>query len=60
MLMKKKYCIKRNKYRKFKTLKIFFTFSIKILVISIICGDCSSNDEKISEEESIEILKFAV
>ena len=52
------YCIKFNKYRKFKNSKISYIFD-KILVLSIVSDKCSSNDEKIfSEEESVDILKI--
>ena len=44
--MKKIYCIKCNKYTKFKVPKISYIFN-KTLVISIICGKCGSNDEKL-------------
>ena len=54
--MKKKYCIKCDKYRKFKDPKISYVLD-KILVFSIICGKCGSNGE-IKEEKSIEILKI--
>ena len=53
----KSYCIKCNKYRKFKKPKISYIFD-KTLVVFIICGEFGSSYEKISkEEESIEILK---
>ena len=52
------YCIKCNKYRKFKNPKISYIFD-KILVLSITCGKCGSNDQGIfKEEESTEILKI--
>ena len=48
--MKKIYCIKCNKYRKFKNPKISYIFDI-------ICDKCGSNDEKLfKEEKSIQIL----
>ena len=56
--MKKICCIKCNKYRKFKNLKLPYILDIKLFVF-IICDKCGSNNEKtFKEEESIEILKF--
>ena len=53
--MKKIYCSKCNKYKKFKNPKISYIFD-KTLVLSIVCDKCSSKDEKVFiEEESIEI-----
>ena len=43
--MKKIYCIKCNKYRKFKNPKISYIFD-KTLVLSIISDKCGSKDEK--------------
>ena len=40
----------RNKYRKFKNLKLSYTFN-KTLVKSIVCDKCGSNDEKRFKEE---------
>ena len=52
------YSIKRNKYRKSKKLKISNIFDKK-LVLSIMCDNSGSKDEKISKEkESFEILKL--
>ena len=54
--MKKIYCIKCNKYRKFKNPKISY---IKTLVCPIICDKCGIIDETIfKEKESTEILKI--
>ena len=51
------YCIKFNKYRKFKNPKISYIFD-KTLVLSFICNKCI-NDEKIfKEEKSIQIWKI--
>ena len=48
--MKKIFCIKCNKYRKFK--------NAKILYLSITSDNCVINDEMLlKEEELIEILK---
>ena len=56
--MKKIYCIKYNKYRKFKNSKISYIFD-KTLVLSIIVGDCGINDKvPLKEKESIEMLKI--
>ena len=54
--MKKLYCGICKKYRKFEKLKIYLLE--KTLVLSIICIKCKNEDEKILEEESIEILKI--
>ena len=60
MVMKKIYCIKCNKYRKFKNPKISYIFN-KTLVLSIICDKCGSKDEELfKEEKSIEILKILI
>ena len=57
-MMKEIYCSIRSKYRKFKNAKISCIFD-KTLVLSIICDECSSNDEKIfKEKESTELLKI--
>ena len=57
-MKKKKNCLVCGKYRKSKNPKISWIF-IKTLVLSIICGKCGSEGEKIfKEEESIEILKL--
>ena len=56
--MKKIYCIKCNKYRKLKNPKISCIFN-GTLVLSIICGKCSNNNDTIfKKEQSIEILKI--
>ena len=56
--MGKTYCIKCNKYRKFKNSKHSFVFD-KTLVLSIICNKLDSKDSKVfKEEESFKILKF--
>ena len=56
--MKKIYCIKYNKYRKFKNPEISSILD-KTLVLSIIVGDCGINDkEPFKEKEYIEMLKF--
>ena len=55
--MKKLYCIICDKYRKFKIPKMSY-ISKETLVLSIICGKCKNEDEKIiKEEKPIEILK---
>ena len=55
--MRKIYCIKRKKYKEFKTLKVSY-ISSKTLILSTICNKCGSENEKLfKEEESIEILK---
>ena len=46
------YCVICGKYR------VLYTFD-KILVLSIICGKCGNEDQKIfKEEEATEILKI--
>ena len=56
--MKKIYCIKCKKYKKFKNPKISYIFD-KTLSLSFICDKCCSKDAKIfKEEESIKILKI--
>ena len=55
--MKKLYCVISNKYRKFEKPKTSYLFE-KTLVLSIICSKCKTEDEKISKEESIKILKI--
>ena len=47
--MKKMYCIKFNKFKKFKKLWIY-VFD-KTLVLCIICGKCGSNYEKVFREK---------
>ena len=55
MRTKNIYCIKCNKYRKFKNP----TISYKTLVLSILCNKCGSEEDKIlKEQESIETLKI--
>ena len=55
--MKQIYCVICGKYRKFRKPKISYIFE-KTLVLSIICGKCKNEDEKIfKEKESVEILK---
>ena len=44
--MKKIFCVKCNKYRKFKSPKISNIF-YKILVLSIICSNYDSNYKKV-------------
>ena len=54
--MKRIYCIKCNKHRKFKKLKISYLLH-KTLTLYLICVKCSSKSEIIfKEEESTEIL----
>ena len=54
----KKYCVKRNKFRKFVYLKSSYIFD-KTLVLSVISSKCCNNNNRIFEEkESIEILKI--
>ena len=56
--MEKMHSIKCNKHRKFKKRKISCIFD-KILIISITCGKCGKNDEKLfKEEKSFVILKI--
>ena len=43
MIKNKMFCIKCNKYRKFKNIKIPYIFDKK-LVLSIICNRCSRNE----------------
>ena len=51
--MKKIYCAVCGKYKKSKNPKISYTLK-KTLVLSIICSNCGSKDEKIfNEEESL-------
>ena len=57
--MKKIYCIKYNKYRKFRSPQISCNFD-KAVVPSIICDKRGSNDKKIIENESIEILEILI
>ena len=54
--MEKIYCIECSKYRKFENPTILKIFD-KTLALSLICGKCGSNNEKIiKKEESVEIL----
>ena len=55
--MKTIYCFKHDKYKNFKKSLKYHIFSIK-LVLSFIYDKCGGKDEKIKEEESIEILKL--
>ena len=58
--MKKLYCIICGKYRKFEKPKVSYLLE-KTLVLSIICGKCKNEDEKLFKvEESIEVLKYLV
>ena len=51
----KKGCIKRNKYRKFRNHEMSNSLG-KTLVLSIICDDCGSKDQRIfKDEQSTEI-----
>ena len=54
--MRKIYCTKYKKCKKFKKPKISYIYD-KTLFYSKICNKCGSEDEKIlKEEESIKIL----
>ena len=44
--MKKTYCINCNKYRKFENPEVSYILD-ETFVLSIICGERGSNDEKI-------------
>ena len=56
MINEKVYCIKCNKYRKFKNPKISYIFNVT-LVLSFTCDKCGSNSITIfKEEESIDML----
>ena len=56
--MQKLNCVICSKYRKSKNPKISHMLEKK-LILSVICGKCKNQDERISkEEESIEILKI--
>ena len=56
-MIKKIYCVKCIKYKKFKNPKISYNF-YETLAFSIICDKCGSKCEKIfQEEESTDILK---
>ena len=55
--MKKLYCVICRKYRKFEKPKISYLLE-KTLVLSIIRRKCQNEDEKIFQEDSIEILKI--
>ena len=58
--MKKLYCVICGKYRKFEKPKVSYLLE-KTLVLSIICGKCKNEDEKLFKvEESIEVLKYLV
>ena len=60
MVMKNLYCIKCNKYRKFKNPKISHIFD-EILVLSIIYYKCGSNDEKLFKKMTqLRYKKFGV
>ena len=48
--MKKIYCIKCNKYRKFRKPKMYYVIN-KALVFSMTCDKCGSIYEKIFKEE---------
>ena len=54
--MKKIFCIKCNKYTKFKNPKISYIFN-ETLVPSIICSKIGNNNNNIFKENTIEILK---
>ena len=53
------YCIKCNKYWKFKNSKVSYIFN-KTLIFSFIGNTCADNKEKIFEEVSIEISEILV
>ena len=54
----KKYCVKRNKFRKSVYLKSSYIFD-KTLVLSVFSSKCCNNNNRIFEEkESTEILKI--
>ena len=56
--MKKIYCVIFGKYIKFEKAKISYLL-VKTLVLSVICGKCKTEDDKIVQEEgSIKILKI--
>ena len=57
LLIKKRYYTESNKLAKLKNAKISFIFNRK-LVFSNICNKCGSNGEKVSKEESTEVLKI--
>ena len=58
--MKKLYCLICGKYRKFEKPKVSYLLE-KTLGLSIICGKCKNEDEKLFKvEESIEVLKYLV
>ena len=58
--MKKLYWVIWGKYRKFEKPKVSYLLE-KTLVLSIICGKCKNEDEKLFKvEESIEVLKYLV
>ena len=56
--MRKIYCIKCKKYKKFTKPKISF-ICYKTLLLSRICNKCGSEDKKVfMKQESIKILKI--
>ena len=55
--MKKRYYVIRGKYKEFEKPKTSYLLE-KTLVLSVICCKCKNEDEKLFEEESIEILKI--
>ena len=57
--MKRLYFIICGNYRKFEKTKISY-LTEKTIFLFIICSKCKNEDEKISKEESTEILKFLV
>ena len=57
MIKNKMFCIKCNKYRKFKNIKIPYIFDKK-LVLSIICNRCSTNEGYIFKVLYIYIFKM--
>ena len=58
--MKKLYCVICGNYGKFEKPKVSYLLE-KTLVLSIICGKCKNEDEKLFKiEESIEVLKYLV
>ena len=58
--MKKLCCVICGKYRKFEKPKVSYLLE-KTLGLSIICGKCKNEDEKLFKvEESIEVLKYLV
>ena len=56
--MKKLYCVTCGNYKTFKNPEISYILE-KALVLSIICGKCKNEDEKIfKEKRSVEISKI--